>query len=129
MSMRRVLLAVAALAISLAHAGWAGSAPTAAPSLRLVSAAPLTLRGTGFLAQERVRLTLSVRAQSAGKTVRADALGRFTYRPQTLIALDPCRGTIVVSALGLTSGLRATWKRACRPPDVWPPSFVARRAA
>jgi hypothetical protein len=96
------------------------SASSAAPSLRLVSQTPLTLRGTGFRPEERVRVTLTVRVLRAARTLRADALGRFTYRPARLIALDPCRGTIVVKAVGLSSRGHATWKRECRPPDVWP---------
>ena len=128
MSMGRVLAAVAALAIWLTPAGSAGSA-TAAPSLRLVSAAPLILRGTGFQARERVHVTLTTRALARRTTLTAGAAGGFTYRAGLLVAVDPCRGTIVVNALGLTSGSRATWKRVCRPPDVWPSLLLARLAA
>jgi hypothetical protein len=98
----------------------APSASSAAPSLRLVSQTPLALRGTGFHPEERVRVTLTVRVLRAARVLHADSLGRFTYRPSLLIALDPCKGTIVVRAIGLSSRGRASWKRECRPPDVWP---------
>jgi hypothetical protein len=98
----------------------ATSAQTASPSVRLVSMAPLTLRGAGFRADERVRVTLTVRVRHASRIVRADGLGRFIYRPAKLVAVDPCTGTIVVRAVGLSSGRQATWKRDCRRPDEWP---------
>ena len=118
--MRR-LLVVSVFALCFAPAVVpAGAAETAAPSLRLVTLSPLTLRGAGFEARERVRVTLTVRVNRVGRTLRADSLGRFTYRPRTLIVIDPCRGTIVVRAVGASSGRQATWKRTCRPPDTWP---------
>jgi hypothetical protein len=110
-----VLAACSSLAVLPAHA-----AGTTAPSLRLVTLSPLTLRGTGFAAREQVRVTLTVRVNRVGRTLQADSRGRFTYRPRTLIVIDPCRGTIVVRAVGASSGRQATWKRACRPPDTWP---------
>jgi hypothetical protein len=122
------LLPVLAVLASLACAS-AASGAAATPALRVVSVAPLTVRGAGFEARERVRVTLTTRGGAWRRTLSAGARGGFTYRPGALVAVDPCRGTIVVAALGLSSGLRASWKRACRPPDVWPSSFVAGRAA
>jgi hypothetical protein len=111
---------ILALALAVLVIAAPPSASSAAPSLRLVSQTPLTLRGTGFRSGETVRVTLTVRVLRAARTLRADTLGRFRYRPPLLLALDPCHGTIVVRALGLSSRGQATWKRACRPPDVWP---------
>jgi hypothetical protein len=122
------LLVVLAIPASLAALAPAPSGATAAPTLRPVSLAPLSLRGIGFQPRERVRVTLITRARVWRSTLRAGVAGGFTYRPAPLVAVDPCRGTIVVSALGLSSGQRAIWKRVCRPPDVWP-SLVARRDA
>jgi hypothetical protein len=116
---RLLLLSVLGVCVAMAVAS-AGSTQTQTPSLRLVTLAPLTLRGAGFQARERVRVTLTVRALRGGRTFHADPLGRFTYRPQVLIALDPCLGTIVVRAVGLASSRQATWKRACRPPETSP---------
>jgi hypothetical protein len=127
MEMRR-LLVVLAIAASLAALVSASPGTAATPMLRPVSLAPLSMRGIGFQPRERVRVTLSTRAAVWRTTLRTGAAGGFTYRPGVLIAVDPCRGTIVVTALGLGSGRRATWKHACRPPDVRP-SFVSARAA
>jgi hypothetical protein len=126
--MRR-LLVVLTISASLAVLASATPGAAAAPTLRPVSLAPLSMRGTGFQPRERVRVTLTTRALVRRTTLRAGAAGSFTYRAGLLLAVDPCRGTIVVSALGLSSGRRAAWKRVCRPPDVWPSSFVGRRAA
>jgi hypothetical protein len=126
-AMCRLLLVLGVLAL-LAGAVSAAPGAAAAPTLRPVSLAPLSVRGSGFQPRERVRVTLSVRANVWRTTLRAGAAGRFTYRPGVLVAVDPCRGAIVVTALGLSSGRRATWKHVCRPPEVWP-SFVARHAA
>jgi hypothetical protein len=115
--MGRLLLVLAAVVVALVSAA---PAEAAAPALRPISLAPLTLRGTGFQAGERVRVTLTIRTVARRTTLRAGAAGRFTYRPEDLVAVDPCRGTIVVTALGLSSGRRAGWKHVCRPPDVWP---------
>ena len=129
MSMGRVLTCHSLRSRSaLTFAGSAGSATTA-PSLRLVSGAPLILRGTGFQARERVRVTLTTRAQARRTTLTAGAAGGFTYRAGLLVVVDPCRGTIVVNALGLTSGLRAAWKRVLPPTGRVAVVLLARRAA
>jgi hypothetical protein len=123
------LLVVLVIPASLAVLASATPGAAAAPTLRPVSLAPLSVRGSGFQPRERVRVTLTTRALVRRTTLTASAGGRFTYRAQLLVAVDPCRGTIVVSAVGLASGRRASWKRVCRPPDVWPSSFAGRRAA
>jgi hypothetical protein len=122
---RALIAAAAGLALGAAGTGSAAApAATAAsgavPKLRLVDLTPLTLRGSGFRAQERVRLTLAFRRVRTARTIRSGRAGGFTVRFRTLLALDPCRGTVVVTAVGAASGLRATWKRRCRPPDAWP---------
>jgi hypothetical protein len=117
--MRRGL--VAAVVVFLLSALYAaGQASAAVPSLRLVEFAPLTLRGSGFSTGERVRVSVAVRRLRDARTLRTDGSGRFTFRYSTLVALDPCRGTIVVTAVGASSGRTATWKRECRPPDPLP---------
>jgi hypothetical protein len=125
----RLLLSVALAAGVAAGATPNGPKATTAPSLRLVTLTPLTLRGTGFRARERVRVTLTIRTRAQRSTLKAGARGAFTYRPATFVVVDPCRGTIVVTAVGISSARKATWKRACRPPDVWPASVGARRTA
>jgi hypothetical protein len=106
---------VGLLAAVLALPVLAGAAGPATPSLRMLDVAPLTLQGSGFRAREAVSVRLSVRTLAETRTLRSDAGGRFVFRHGGLIAVDPCRGTIVVSAVGAASGRSATWKRACRP--------------
>jgi hypothetical protein len=122
------LLVVFAISASLTVLASARPGAAAAPTLRPVSLAPLSVRGSGFQPRERVRVTLTTRALVRRTTLTAGAAGSFTYRAGLLVAVDPCRGTIVVTALGLGSGRRASWKHECRPPDVWP-TFVSGRTA
>jgi hypothetical protein len=116
---RRAFL-VAAIVLALGAGTPAQATSSVAPSLRLVRLTPLTLRGSGFRVGERVRITVSFRRIRAARTVRADRRGRFTFRYTTLLALEPCRGTLVVTAVGTSSARRATYKRPCRPPDPIP---------
>lgn len=95
-------------------------AAASAPSLRLVGLAPLTLHGAGFSTGERVRVSIVLRRVRDARTIRSDRSGRFTFRYGTLVAIDPCNGTIVVTATGASSGRTATWKRPCRTPDPLP---------
>ncbi len=59
--MRRTALAVAFVAVALA-ASAAGQSATSSrqPAMKIVDKTPLTLRGTGFAAGERVRLVVRV---------------------------------------------------------------------
>jgi hypothetical protein len=111
--MKRGLICLLVLVLALPALATA-AAPTS-PSLRLLAASPLTLQGSGFRAGESVRVRLSVRTLAETRTLRSDQGGRFTFRHSGLLAVDPCRGTIVVSAVGAASGRSAMWKRACRP--------------
>jgi hypothetical protein len=111
---------VGLLAAVVALPALAGAADSATPSLRALDVAPLTLQGSGFRAGESVRVRLSVRTLAETRMLRSDQGGRFTFRHSGLLAVEPCRGTIVVSAVGAASGRSATWKRACRPPHPVP---------
>jgi hypothetical protein len=105
----------AVLAIFLGAA--AASAGASPPTLRATSLTPFTIRGTGFAAQEQVRLELRVgRRQPTLRRVRADRDGRFTAKFGLFVALDPCTGTVVVTATG-AAGSHATYKKQCRPPS------------
>ena len=112
------LLVVALAALLLGPAGGARSAP----ELRVVRNVPLTVQGSGFDARESVVLTLrSGRARPVRETALADARGRFRAAFDAFVAIDPCRGTLSVTATG-SQGSHATWKRVCRPPSTRPPS-------
>lgn len=80
---------------------------------------PLELRGAHFSPGERVTVTLQLRQLRRARAVSASAAGSFTVRFDPLIAVDPCRGVLVVTAAGST-GTRATYKRICRPPSEAP---------
>src|SRR5262249_22138252 len=101
--------------IAAATIGSGTAAPTA-PTLRIRAVAPFTVAGTNFAPGERVTLMVRV----AGRRVATQALtagsgGAFRTRFSTLVAVDPCRGSIAVSAAG-ASGSRAAVRRPCRPP-------------
>jgi hypothetical protein len=125
----RVLLIVLLSLLALLVTGMPGSTtPTASPStrspsIRPLSLTPLTLQGTGFVPGEAVRIELlpGRGRKSAVRAARATAIGSFRV-PYGLVALEPCRGFILARATG-SSGSRATWKRACRPPHEEPPSL------
>ena len=118
--MRVRLLAIALLAAALALPAWGRDAGRA-PALRIVDRTPLTVSGTGFGAREEVRLTLRTgRARAFARSTRADAAGAFRAAFGVLVAVEPCRGALVVTATG-SRGSRATVRRSCRPPSVRPP--------
>lgn len=104
------LALLAALAVPAAHAR-----ATRAPALRLVDTAPVVLRGTGFAGLERVTVALTRNGRSTIRRVRATRRGSFTVG-FGLLALEPCRGAIVVRATG-GRGSRAVLRRECRAPS------------
>lgn len=108
--MRR-LAALAVVAAVLA-APAAQAAATRAPAVRLTAVAPVTIRGTGFAALERVSVALTRNGRTTLRRTRASRRGTFTVR-FGLLALEPCRGTIVVRATGFC-GSRAALRRPCR---------------
>ena len=91
------LIALAAIASILA-----GGA--AKPSLRALDLQPLTVRGSGFKQQERVKLLVSLPTRATTRNVRADVRGRF--RVVLATRLDRC-DSAVVQARG-ARGSRAT---------------------
>ena len=113
------VLTIALAAVALVPAATAGRQPDA--TLRVVDWTPLTVRGTGFASGERVVVTLRTgRPRAVSLTTRAGSSGRFRAAFGLLVAIEPCRGTIVVTATG-SRGSRASVKRACRPPSAAPP--------
>jgi hypothetical protein len=86
--------------------------------LRLVDLAPVTFRGSDFVARETVRVTVTRQNNTFAKTVRANAQGAFRVT-FGLIAIDVCRGYVRAIATG-DRGSRAAFKRACRSPDPQP---------
>jgi hypothetical protein len=111
--MRR--LSIVALALVLVPAGAARN--QRAPTLRVVDLAPLTVRGTGFVPAEKVRLALRPgRPRAVVRTVSAGPSGSFRAG-FGLAAVEPCRGAVVITATG-SRGSRASVRRPCRPPSL-----------
>jgi hypothetical protein len=102
----RIFLVVA-LALGLALLGSAanGGESRQKATLKLSGGAPLTLRGAHFLANERVRVTVSGKVTRT-KQVTASRTGVFVVRFQT--AYDRCSTTIAlaVGARGSRAGLK-----------------------
>jgi hypothetical protein len=113
---RGLPLLVAAWAASIAGSSIAAAVP-ARPSIRIVSMAPLTVRGTHFAARERVRVTFRTSAAAPVVTVRATAAGTFTTAAPAGLTYDRCSTPLFVSAAG-TSGDHVVLKvplRLCPP--------------
>jgi hypothetical protein len=107
-----VVLALGAFTAGVA-AGTAGSDRTA--RLQLASAAPLTLGGTGFVAGERVRVTVTT-VTTRSKRVVAGRSGRFIVRFAG-VAYDRCNGL-----LAQASGSEGSLARLKRPQPLCPPN-------
>jgi hypothetical protein len=105
----------AALVATAPAAG--GKAPSA-PALRLVTEAPLVVRGTSFRPSERVTLTALTLLGPKRIVVRASSTGRF--RATLRLVGRPCGQAFAVRALGRL-GSRATLKlrsAPCIPPPI-----------
>ena len=104
------------MALIVAASTAAGSAEATAPTLRIRAVAPLTVAGSGFVPRERVTMTVQVVGRRvASRPVTAGSRGGFRARFTTLVAVDPCRGSVAVGAVG-AAGSRASVRRRCRPP-------------
>lgn len=105
--------AFAALVVPVSIAAGEQRASPAGSALTLMSSHPVTVRGHGFAARTRVRVTLSMR----GKLVRrptADVQGRFTVAFPAVI--DRCSAwTISASQPGRATVLLHGAKPACAP--------------
>lgn len=134
MAARKLLLSLGLASVVAAGVAAAGSGaaedrsapcgPT--PSLRLVDSDPVTFKGSGFCARERLRVRARAADTRRSKRLRASGRGRFRVRFAG-IAYDPCSGSLSASARR-SGDLRASFKRAQKqcpaplqpagPPDV-----------
>ena len=105
------LLAVAVAAFALTPV----AAARGDASLRLLRVAPVQVVAAGFEPGERVVVTLAVGRTRSSRGLVADGSGAFRVTFRTLVATDPCRGSVVVTARG-AAGSRASVARQCRPP-------------
>jgi hypothetical protein len=95
-------------AVLLGSAAGASAGGSDRPTLRLTRAKPLTVAGSQFVAQERVRVTVSVDGRRAAKRVTAGRRGAFVAGFASLES-DRCNG-LLVTAMG-SQGSQATLKR------------------
>jgi len=109
------LAVVAAVALVAGGAAEAGADRSAKASLRLASFAPLTVRGAGFGAREKVRVDLTGVASVRRRTV-ASPTGTFTVRFDAVTATrcDLIRA-VAVGARGSRAGLKYLPSPACMP--------------
>lgn len=108
-------LALGLVGLCAASAAGLGTAAARQPRLAISDPVPLTVRGTGFLARERVTITASVRVTRIRSAV-ADSAGRFTVRFAALSVQNGCL-SYFVKAVG-ERGTRAVLKvrTVCPPP-------------
>lgn len=76
--MRRAATLVLVLGATFAPAAVAGDA--ARPSLGLLTKQPLTIRGSHFQGEERVRVRVAARGHAFSRTATATLAGSFTVR-------------------------------------------------
>jgi len=114
MGIRAIALgAVVATALALALAGLAAGSSSVRhhAALRLLKSAPLRVRGSGFHAQERVRLVARAGNFTSTKRVQTSSNGSFAVGFR--LGASHCSGLLVV-ATG-NAGSRATLKRPPLP--------------
>src|SRR4051812_39057284 len=115
---RSAMLLVGMLALGGALAAGAAATGGSEPKLTIVRAAPLTVRGTGFAAAERVRLTIRGTTRTVVRSVRVGTSGAFTVRFAAFgsgaAAMRRSRPSARV-ATGRGSSATAVWRPATRP--------------
>src|SRR5262245_37288702 len=104
--MRAICLTAVLAALALLTVGAAGAAT---PSLRFLDLTPATVRGTGFVPGEQVKLTLRAGTDKRTRTARASAGGAFVVDFGRLREQDRCSGFLAVTAVG-ARGDHATYK-------------------
>ena len=111
-----VRAAIALLVLALGTTGTVAAATERRPTLSLVVSTPLVVRGSGFTAGERVRITLMSPHPTRATSRTASRAGTFTAR----ISLTPilCQRTRSIVAVG-DHGSRAELKLA--RDNCWPP--------
>ncbi len=120
MWMRKVSVCVAfALSIAAMVTAAVSAKPPTAPTLRLVTSQPLTVRGDGFRGGERVTVTaITVLGLPKRRVVRSTSRGRFGVAFR--FPAQPCGRGFAVRAIGRLGSRAALMVpgRACVPPPV-----------
>jgi hypothetical protein len=90
---RAIIIVIGALALLLPVAN---AAPSRAPRLAITDLSPFTVYGSGFASNERVKLTVDVKARVV-RSVVANAQGAFTARFAT-VRIEKCSSYVVRAA-------------------------------
>ena len=99
----------------------------AKPRLKVVAQAPLTVRGTGFVAREAVRVRLLMPRSEMVRRVRASRRGRFLARFAGA-APDRCAGYSIVASGGAGSFVTLRWPARPGCPPALPRGASSRRS-
>lgn len=110
------VLALAAVTIAVAPAATAETSKRTA-KLQLAGGNPLTLRGVGFFAGERVRVRVVAGSAKKSKIVYAGRAGRFQVGFPTMIPFDRCNGLFAEAV-----GARGSLARLKLPQPLCPPN-------
>ena len=101
---RMSIRGIAAVAVGLSIAApLAAAAASTAPSLRIASNAPLTLRGSGFHPQEAVQVTITSGDHTWRRAIRTGSAGGFVSRWSS-VTLNYCTLPLAISARGAKTG-------------------------
>jgi hypothetical protein len=105
--MRRWVGTAVALSALVVGVGLGSGAPDNA-KVRLMDAAPVTLRGVGFAPSEGVKLTVALGERKAKRSVQATRAGLFTATFSSF-RYNRCSGSLEVRAVG-SKGTRVSWE-------------------
>jgi hypothetical protein len=92
----------AALLVFATGAAPAATSTAASPALRVTSEQPLSARGTGFDARERIRVTVRAGQRTWARETRAGARGGFTVVFR--VKIDFCSTPVRIVAVGRSTG-------------------------
>jgi hypothetical protein len=93
-------IAGAAAALALAVTGVAAPALSVQPTVRFAALIPVKVRGSHFIASERVLVTVLAGKTRLARTVRASTRGGFLVDFGVIPASDRCSGYMSITATG-----------------------------
>lgn len=116
-----VMLTLALIPPAAAHLDKSGpsSVGQTEPTLESIAMGMPVFTGARFHPRSRVTVTLASGGRRHTRVVRTTGAGTFVVR-FTLVVIDPCRGTLTVTAVD-SLGARARFTHLCRPPSVTDP--------
>ena len=109
---KAIIVVIGALALLLPVAN---AAPSRAPRLAITDLSPFTVYGSGFASNERVKLTVDVKARVV-RSVVANAKGAFTARFAT-VRIEKCSSYVVRAAGAAGSAVTKKVLAECPTPE------------